>query len=122
MVREMRMADGFKLDRVEKYGLIAGAVIGVILMVIGSPGMAVGSLVGSVLVVVNYFVLRLLVGALIGGGHSTSYAVFITVAKLAVLVAIVLAVFIFAKINIYGFLIGVFAVVTVIFAEGLRGS
>lgn len=122
MIRIMKMAQGFKLGRVEKFGLIAGAVIGAVLGVIGSLEMAVGSLVGSVLVVINYVVIRLLVGALVGGGHSTKYAVFMTFAKLAVLVAIVLAAFIFAKINIYGFLIGVFAVVMVIIAEGLRGS
>ena len=41
---------------------------------------------------------------------------------MAVFIAIVAALFIFAKVNLYGFFIGVTGVVIVIIGESLRGS
>jgi membrane-bound ClpP family serine protease len=41
---------------------------------------------------------------------------------MAVFIAIVVVLFIFAKVNLYGFFIGVTGVVIVIIGESLRGS
>jgi hypothetical protein len=41
---------------------------------------------------------------------------------MATFIGIVVSLFIFARINIYGFLIGVMGVVIVIIGEGLRGN
>lgn len=116
------MVEILRPTRVEMWGLLLTALLSGGSYVFGYPGAALGALVGGLVVVINYTAIRVLVAALVGGGHSKGFGIFAVLLKLAVLVLIVLAVFVFAKINIYGFLIGAFGVVLVIIAEGLAGT
>jgi hypothetical protein len=89
---------------------------------LGSRELALGTGVGGLLVIVNFLAIRLMVGALIGGTHSKGFSVFVLIIKMAILISLVVALFIFTRINIYGFLIGMVGVVIVIIGEGLRGK
>ncbi|MGH7889974.1 MAG: hypothetical protein ACRENF_05425 [Thermodesulfobacteriota bacterium] len=110
------------LGRVEKSGLIVTGLIIIANALLGSSALAFGAAVGGLLVIANFLAIRLVVGALIGNAYSKGFSVFIVLVKMAVLVAIVVSLFIFTKINIYGFFIGVTGVVIVIIGENLRGN
>jgi len=110
------------LGRVEKSGLIVTALIIIANALLGSSALAFGAAVGGLLVIANFLAIRLVVGALIGNAYSKGFSVFIVLVKMAVLVGIVVSLFIFTKINIYGFFIGVTGVVIVIIGENLRGN
>jgi len=110
------------LGRIEKSGLIVTALIVIANALLGSSALAFGAAVGGLLVIANFLAIRLVVGALIGNAYSKGFSVFIVLVKMATLVGIVVSLFIFTKINIYGFFIGVTGVVIVIIGENLRGN
>ena len=47
---------------------------------------------------------------------------FLIIAKIAVLIAILISLLIFAKLNIYGFIIALTAIVFIIIGSGLKGN
>jgi hypothetical protein len=118
----MKITNPIILSRVEKHGLIVTGVLVCINALLGSRELALGTGVGGLLVIVNFLAIRLMVGALIGGTHSKGFSVFVLIIKMAILISLVVALFIFTRINIYGFLIGMVGVVIVIIGEGLRGK
>jgi membrane-bound ClpP family serine protease len=50
------------------------------------------------------------------------FGIFAVIIKMLIFIAIVVSIFMFAEINIYGFLIGVSAIVIIIVGESLRGD
>jgi hypothetical protein len=74
------------------------------------------------LVLANFLAIQLVVNVLIGGAHSKGFSIFVLLIKMAVFIGIAISLFIFAKINIYGFLIGITGIIIVIIGEGLRGN
>lgn len=113
---------GLTLGRVEKQGLIVTAILMSINALIGSRDLSLGAGVGGGLVLLNFLSIKLIVSALIGGGYSKGFSVFAVLIKMAILIGVVVSLFMFVKLNIYGFLIGVAGVVIVIIGEGLRGG
>ena len=122
MVIKMKLARTPTLSRIEKHGLIVTGILVAINALLGSRELAVGAGVGGVLVIMNFLAIQLLVSALIGSAYSKGFSVFVFLIKMATFIGIVVSLFIFARINIYGFLVGVMGVVIVIIGEGLRGN
>jgi hypothetical protein len=120
--RVIKPTMGLTLGRVEKQGLIVTAILMSINALIGSRDLSLGAGVGGGLVLLNFLTIKLIVSALIGGGYSKGFSVFAVLIKMAILIGVVVSLFMFVKLNIYGFLIGVAGVVIVIIGEGLRGS
>lgn len=110
------------LGRVEKSGLVVTGILALANLILGSQALAIGVAVGGLLVILNFLAIRLLVGALIGRASTKGYSIFILFVKLLALVALVVIFFVFTKLNIYGFFIGVSGVVIVIIGESLRGT
>ena len=118
----MNITKNLTLGRVEKSGLVVTGILVLVNLFLGSQALAIGVAVGGLLVIANFLAIRLLVGALIGKAYPKGYSIFILLVKMLVLVAMVVIFFLFTKLNIYGFFIGVSGVVIVIIGEGLRGN
>jgi hypothetical protein len=120
--RAMNLIKTRTLGRVEKSGLIVTAVLVIANALLGSSALAFGAAVGGLLVIANFVAIRFVVRALIGNAYSKGFSIFIVLIKMAILVGIVISLFMFTKINIYGFFIGIIGVVIVIIGENLRGN
>jgi len=120
--KSMSLTKSFELGRVEKGGLVVTAILVAINGLVGSQALALGVAVGGLLLIVNFLVIRLLAGALIGKAYTKVFGIFIVLVKTFVLIAFVASLFLFTKVNIYGFFIGVTGVVIVIIGESLRGN
>jgi hypothetical protein len=118
----MDISKNLTLGRVEKSGIVVTGILVLVNLILGSQALAIGAAVGGLLVIANFLAIRLLVGALIGKAYTKGYSIFILLVKMLVLVALVVAFFLFTKLNIYGFFIGVSGVVIVIIGESLRGN
>jgi hypothetical protein len=118
----MDITKNLTLGRVEKSGIVVTGILVLVNLILGSQALAIGVAVGGLLVIANFLTIRLLVGALIGKAYTKGYSVFILLVKMLVLVALVVIFFLFTKLNIYGFFIGVSGVVIVIIGESLRGN
>lgn len=118
----MNMTRNLTLGRVEKSGIVVTGILVLVNLILGSQALAIGVAVGGLLVIANFLAIRLLVGALIGKAYTKGYSIFILLVKMLVLVALVVIFFLFTKLNIYGFFIGVSGVVLVIIGESLRGN
>jgi hypothetical protein len=118
----MKPGSPITLSRVEKQGLIVTGILVAINALLGSNELALGAGVGGLLIIVNFLAIRLVVGALVGGAHSKGFSVFVLLIKMVILIGLVTALFIFTRINIYGFLLGMVGVIIVIVGEGLRGK
>jgi hypothetical protein len=118
----MDITKNLTLGRVEKSGIAVTGILVLVNLILGSHALAIGVAVGGLLVIANFLAIRLLVGALIGKAYTKGYSIFILLVKMLVLVALVVAFFLFTKLNIYGFFIGVSGVVIVIIGESLRGN
>jgi hypothetical protein len=118
----MNITKNLTLGRVEKSGIVVTGILVLINLILGSQALAIGVAVGGFLVIANFLAIRLLVGALIGKAYTKGYSIFILLVKMLVLVALVVVFFLFTKLNIYGFFIGVSGVVIVIIGESLRGN
>lgn len=118
----MSLPKFFMLGGVEKVGIVVTAILVAINGLLGFKAVALGVALGGLLVIANFLVIKLLVNALIGGAYTKVFGIFIVLVKTFVLIAFVASLFLFTKVNIYGFLIGVSGVIIVIIGEGLRGN
>jgi hypothetical protein len=110
------------IGRVEKSGLVVTALLTVVTYLIGSKALAIGTAAGGLLFTANFMAIRFIVNALVAKSTPKAFAIFAFVVKMAVFIAIVIAMFLFAKVDLFGFFIGVTGVVIVIIGESLRGS
>ncbi len=110
------------IGRVERSGLAVTSILMVVCYFVGSRELAVGTAAGGILFTANFMAIRFLVNALISNSYPKRFGIFAFIIKMAVFIAIVAALFVFAKVNLYGFFIGVTGVVIVIIGESLKGS
>ncbi len=120
--RVMKLGTTPTLSRIEKQGLIVTAILVVVNALIGSRELALGAGVGGVLALANFLAIQLVVNVLIRGSYSKGFSIFVILIKMAVFIGLVVSLFIFARINIYGFLMGMMGVIIVIIGGGLRGK
>ncbi|GIW47577.1 MAG: hypothetical protein KatS3mg078_1454 [Deltaproteobacteria bacterium] len=118
----MKINSGSILGRIEKTGLIVTGIIALVNLLLGSPEIALGVVAGGILATVNFFTIKLVVRAIVSNLYSKGFSIFIIMVKLAILIAIVISLFVFTRLNIYGFLIGIMGVLIVIIGESLRGA
>ncbi len=112
----------FEFSRIEKSALIVTLIIISINALLGYRDMALGVATGGFLFTANIIALRFIVDLLIGQKQTKAFSIFAIVLKMILLVAIAVGLFVFTKINIYGFFIGVTGVVIVLIGESLRGN
>ncbi len=110
------------IGRVERSGLAVTGILIVVCYLAGSRDLAVGAAAGGLLFTANFMAIRFLVNALIANSYPKGFGIFAFILKMAVFVAIVAGLFIFAEVSLYGFFIGVTGVVIVIIGESLKGS
>ncbi len=112
----------FEFSRIEKSALIVTLIIISINALLGYRDMALGVATGGFLFTANIIALRFIVDLLIGQKQTKAFSIFAIVLKMILLVALAVGLFVFTKINIYGFFIGVTGVVIVLIGESLRGN
>lgn len=120
--RAMNLTETLALGKIEKSGSIVTGLLFAVNALLGSWDLAVGAAVGGILVILSFSATKFVVGILVGNAHSRGFNLFILMFKMLILVGIVISLFLFTRINIYGFLIGVTGVVIVIIGENLRGK
>ncbi|HSG32228.1 MAG TPA: hypothetical protein VLB82_11875 [Thermodesulfobacteriota bacterium] len=112
----------FEFSRIEKAALIVTLVIVSANALLGYQDMAMGAAAGGFLFTANIIAIRFIVNLLIGQKQTKAFSVFAIVLKMLMLIALAVGLFIFTKINIYGFFIGVTGVVIVLIGESSRGN
>ncbi len=110
------------IGRVERSGLAVTAILMAVCYFAGSKDLAVGAAAGGMLFTANFMAIRFLVNALVANSYPKGFGIFAFILKMAVFIAIVASLFLFAKVNLFGFFIGVTGVVIVIIGESLKGS
>ena len=111
-----------EFSRIEKSALIVTLIIISINALLGYRDMALGVATGGFLFTANIIALRFIVDLLIGQKQTKAFSIFAIVLKMILLVALAVGLFVFTKINIYGFFIGVTGVVIVLIGESFRGN
>ena len=111
-----------QIGRVEKTGLVVSIILTAVSYVLGSTELAFGVLAGGVLFTANFMAIRFLVTSMVTNSYPKAFSIFVFIIKMLVFVGIVVTIFLFAEVNIYGFFIGVTGVVLVIIAESLKGG
>ena len=106
---------------VEKLSLAVTALLFAVNIAIGQREIAVGIAVAGVLFLLDYVAIRFIVRSLAENRYSLSFSMFILVIKMLALLAIIAVLLIFAKLNIYGLLIGLTSVVIIIIGKGFKG-
>ena len=106
---------------VEKLSLVVTALLFAVNIAIGEKEVAVAIAVAGVLFLLDYVAIRFIVKALAENRYSLPFSIFILVMKMLALLAIIAALLIFAKLNIYGLMIGLASVMIVIIGKGLKG-
>ncbi|NIX16287.1 MAG: hypothetical protein GWN11_10560 [Candidatus Dadabacteria bacterium] len=112
----------FEFSRIEKAALIVTLIIVSANALLGYQDMAMGAAAGGFLFTANIIAIRFIVNLIIGQKQTKAFSVFAIVLKMLMLIALAVGLFIFTKINIYGFFIGVTGVVIVLIGESLRGN
>ncbi|NIT14433.1 MAG: hypothetical protein GTN99_09395 [Candidatus Dadabacteria bacterium] len=112
----------FEFSRIEKSALIVTLIIVGTNALLGYRDMAMGAAAGGFLFTANIIAIRFIVNLLVGQRQTKAFGIFAIVLKMIMLVALAVGLFIFTKINIYGFFIGISGVVIVLIGESLRGN
>ncbi len=110
------------IGRIEKTGIIVTAILSGVIYLLGYEEFAVGVAAGGLLFAVDFVAIRFIVNALITNKYSKAFAIFSFIIKMAVFIAIIVSIFMFAEVNLFGFFVGVTAFVIVIIGESLRGQ
>ena len=118
-------------NNIPKFKIIGGTEIAALVVIailftgnylIGQKEVAVGAAVGGLLFLIDFIVIKYIVNSILTKRISTQFAVILFTLKLLVLLGILLTLLIFAKLNIYGFIIALTGIVIVIIGRGLRGN
>lgn len=118
----MSQSNYFEFSRIEKSALIVTLIIISINVLLGYRDMALGVATGGLLFTANVVAIRFIVNLLLDQKQTKAFSVFAIILKMILLVALAVGLFVFTKINIYGFFIGVTGVVIVLIGESLRGN
>ena len=106
----------------EKVALIVIALLFAGNYLIGQKGIAIGAVAGGLLFLIDFVVIKFLVNSMLTKRYSTQFNIFLFIVKLLILLGILTALLLFAKLNIYGFIIALTAIVFVIVGSGLKGN
>jgi|GEM_PF-1293894 len=110
------------INRTDKTAFIVIVILAAANFFIGQRGIALGVITGGVIFIADFIAIRLIVNSLIGKTNTVAYNIFLFVIKLLVLLLLIGLLLVFAKLNIYGFIIALTAVVLVIAGSGLKGN
>ncbi|NIQ14405.1 MAG: hypothetical protein GTO02_08390 [Candidatus Dadabacteria bacterium] len=105
---------------VERLSILVITLLVITNILIGHKQLAYGIAIGGLLFTADYTSIRFIVKSLIEKKYSLGFGVFLLVIKLLILGLILVSLFLFAKVNIYGFIIGLTAVVIIIIGKGLK--
>ena len=89
---------------------------------INQKEIAIGVVAGGLLFLVDFIAIKFLVNSMLTKRYTTQFNIFLFIVKLLILLGILMALLIFAKLNIYGFIIALTAIVFVIVGSGLKGN
>ncbi|MGI9553506.1 MAG: ATP synthase subunit I [Thermodesulfobacteriota bacterium] len=107
---------------IEKASIVAILLLVIVNLLIQQKQVAAGIAVGGILFLVDFAVIKFIVNSILTKRYSTQFSIFLFVVKLIILLAILLVLLKFAKLNIYGFIIALTAIVFVIVGSGLKGN
>lgn len=121
------MTDNKRAKFVVFGGTEKASIVVILLLVAGNllieqNQIAVGVGVGGVLFLLDFMGIKFIVNAVLNKRYSTGFSIFVFVIKLTALLGILFALLVFAKLNIYGFIIALTALVLVIVGKGLKGA
>lgn len=106
----------------EKAALIVVALLFAGNYLINQREIAVGVAVGGLLFLIDFVIIKFLVNSILTKRFTTQLTLFLFAIKLLVLLGILMTLLIFAKLNIYGFIIALTGIVIVIVGRGLKGN
>jgi len=106
----------------EKVALIVVALLFAGNYLINQKEIAVGVAAGGLLFLIDFVIIKLLVNSILTKRLTTQLTLFLFAIKLLVLLGILMTLLIFAKLNIYGFIIALTGIVIVIIGRGLKGN
>jgi len=106
----------------EKVALIVVALLFVGNYLINQKEIAVGVAAGGLLFLIDFVIIKFLVNSILTKRFTTQLTLFLFAIKLLVLLGILMTLLIFAKLNIYGFIIALTGIVIVIIGRGLKGN
>ncbi len=106
----------------EKVSLIVIALLFIGNYLINQKEIAIGVVAGGLLFLIDFIVIKFLVNSMLTKRYTTQFNIFLFIVKLLILLGILMALLIFAKLNIYGFIIALTAIVFVIVGSGLKGN
>ena len=89
---------------------------------INQKEIAIGVVAGGLLFLVDFIAIKFLVNSMLTKRYTTQFNIFLFIVKLLILLGILMALLIFAKLNIYGFIIALTTIVFVIVGSGLKGN
>ena len=107
---------------VEKASIVAILILAAGNLLIQQREVAIGVAVGGILFLLDFIAIKYVVNSIISKRYSTQFSVFLFFIKLIILLVILLVLLKFAKLNIYGFIIALTAIVFVIIGSGLKGN
>ncbi len=110
------------IGRVEKTGIIVTALLSGVSYLMGRGEFAAGVAAGGLLFALDFVAIRFIVNAMVTNKYSKAFAIFSFITKMAVFIAIIISIFMFSEINLFGFFVGITAFVIVIVGESLRGK
>ena len=114
---------GFKFfGGVEKASIAAIIILAIGNLLIQQNQVALGIAVGGVLFLMDFVAIKFIVKSIVTKRYSTQFSIFLFFVKLIILLLILLVLLKFAKLNIYGFIIALTAIVFVIIGSGLKGN
>lgn len=118
-------------NNISKFKIFGGTEIAALIVIallftgnylINQKEIAIGAAIGGLLFLIDFMVIKFIVNSILTKRISTQFAIFLFTVKLLVLLGILLALLIFAKLNIYGFIIALTGIVIVIIGRGLKGN
>ncbi|MGH7885460.1 MAG: hypothetical protein ACRENO_07170, partial [Thermodesulfobacteriota bacterium] len=89
-------------------------------LIIGQKGISLGILLGGLLFTFDYTAIRFIVKLLTEKKYNLGFSLFLILIKLLILLGIIACLFLFAKVNFYGFIIGLTSVVIIIIGKSLK--
>ncbi len=106
----------------EKVSLIVIALLFIGNYLINQKEIAIGVVAGGLLFLIDFIVIKFLVNSMLTKRYTTQFNIFLFIVKLLILLVILMSLLIFAKLNIYGFILALTAIVFVIVGSGLKGN
>lgn len=107
---------------VEKIAVVVIVLMTLVNFFLGQTQIAYGILIGGLLFTADYMGIRFIIISLTEKKYSLGFSIFLLLIKLLILALMILILFLFAKVNIYGFIIGLTAVVIIIIGKGIKGN